>query len=209
MRSLLRSMVVALLLFVATVASSSAQGYVKLNGLYALGGVINPAVEFRLSPHSSFQSELVYSPWQSINNHPLHFGIFMNEYRYYLKQTNRGLYFGANAGMMAFKMSKPEFADGGIRFQNRYGKGWGYMLGLVVGYEYQFAERWLLDVFFGYSFMESRYNGYSLDGVTDMHPVRPDWKEPAHPDPMNGSAEWLPNKIGISIGFLIFDPNRR
>ena len=36
---------------------SEAQTYVKLNGLYALVGVINPAVEFRLSPHSTFQSE--------------------------------------------------------------------------------------------------------------------------------------------------------
>ena len=45
---------------------SEAQTYVKLNGLYALVGVINPAVEFRLSPHSTFQSEFVCSPWKSI-----------------------------------------------------------------------------------------------------------------------------------------------
>ena len=206
MRAIRRTVLCVVLLFVAMTAT--AQGYVKLNGLYALGGVVNPAVEFRLSQHSAFQSELVYSPWQSIKGHPLHFGIFMNEYRYYIKETNRGFYAAANVGMMAFKMSKPELSNGGIHFQNRYCKGYGFMLGIAVGYEYQFAERWLLDVFFGYSFMESRYNGYSMDGVTDMHPVRPEWKEPAHPDPMNGSAEWLPNKLGLSIGFLIFDPRK-
>ena len=48
------------------------------------------------------------------------------------------------------------------------------------------------------------YNGYSMDGVIDMHPHRPAWKEPASPDPFNISAEWLPNKAGISIGFLLW-----
>mgnify|MGYP003391731777 FL=1 len=103
MRTIRRIVLCVVLLFVAMTAT--AQGYVKLNGLYALGGVVNPAVEFRLSQHSAFQSELVYSPWQSIKGHPLHFGIFMNEYRYYIKETNRGFYAAANVGMMAFKMS--------------------------------------------------------------------------------------------------------
>ena len=73
---------------------SEAQTYVKLNGLYALVGVINPAVEFRLSPHSTFQSEFVCSPWKSIEHNgahkPMLFGIFMNEYRRYFKQHNTG-----------------------------------------------------------------------------------------------------------------------
>ena len=85
---------------------SEAQTYVKLNGLYALVGVINPAVEFRLSPHSTFQSEFVCSPWKSIEHNgahkPMLFGIFMNEYRRYFKQHNTGWYVGANVGMMAF-----------------------------------------------------------------------------------------------------------
>ena len=52
----------------------------KINGAYALVGVINPQVEFRLSPHSAFQTEFVYSPWQSIfGGHPMHFGILLNE----------------------------------------------------------------------------------------------------------------------------------
>ncbi len=207
MRKIVAVMLSVALLFAAA-DRCEAQGYVKLNGLYALAGVVNPSVEFRLSNHSAFQTELVYSPWKSINGHPLHFGIFMNEYRYYIKQTNRGFYAAANVGMMAFHMSKPEFRDGKLRFQNRYSKGYGFMFGVAVGYEYQFAKRWLLDIFFGYSFMESRYNGYSMEGVTQMNPHRPEWKEPEHPDPLNGSGEWLPNKIGLSIGFLLFDPNK-
>ena len=102
--------------------------------------------------------------------------------------------------------SKPELKGGRITLEDRHSKGYGFMFGLCVGYEYIFRERWVLDAFFGFSYMTSMYNGYSLDGVIDMHPHRPDWKEPLSPDPFNGSSEWYPNKVGVSIGYLIFKP---
>ena len=187
-----------------------AQIYAKLNGLYALVGVINPAVEFTVSPKSTFQTEIVFSPWKYVNDHgvdkPMKFGILMTEYRRYFKQHNRGWYLGANMGMMGFKMSKPQFSDGWF-LENRYSKGYGMMIGICGGFEYQFADRWLLDAYFGWSYMLSWYNGYSLDGTIDLYPHRP--VQPEKPDPFNGSHEWLPTKIGVSIGFMIFNPARR
>ena len=59
------------------------------------------------------------------------------------------------------------------------------MIGLCVGYEHQFGERWLLDAFFGWAWMDSHYNGYSFDGKVDMYPHRP--VQPENPDPFNGS----------------------
>ena len=187
-----------------------AQIYAKLNGLYALVGVINPAVEFTVSPKSTFQTEIVFSPWKYVKDHgvdkPMKFGILMTEYRRYFKQHNWGWYLGANMGMMGFKMSKPQFSDGWF-LENRYSKGYGMMIGICGGFEYQFADRWLLDAYFGWSYMLSWYNGYSLDGTIDLYPHRPVQLE--KPDPFNGSHEWLPNKIGVSIGFMIFNPARR
>ena len=177
----------------------------KLNAAYALVGVVNPQLEFRLTPHSAFQTEFVYSPWRSINGKHMHFGIFLNEYRYYVSERTKGFYVGANVGLMAFDMSKPYIVDGKLRCQDRYSKGGGYMLGAVFGYEWRFARRWLLDVFVGFSYMHSWYVGYSLDGEVDMYPHRPPHKQPKYPDPLNASAEWLPNKAGISIGFLLWD----
>ena len=189
-------------------AATDAQIYAKLNGLYALVGVVNPAVEFRLTDHSAFQTEFVYSPWKSINvdgqSKPMHFGIFLNEYRYYFRGYARGWYVGGNAGMMAFRMSKPYIENWGIHLENRYSKGYGFMFGACAGYERIFRERWVFDVFFGWSWMTSFYNGYDLDGRTQMEPHRP--VQPLHPDPFNGSSEWYPNKIGISIGIRIYDP---
>ena len=201
-----------LILFVLSLPTQrlDAQIYAKLNGLYALAGVINPAVEFTVSPKSTIQTEIVFSPWKYVNDHgvdkPMKFGILMTEYRRYFKRHNRGWYLGANMGMMGFKMSKPQFSDGWF-LENRYSKGYGMMIGICGGFEYQFADRWLLDVYFGWSYMLSWYNGYSLDGTIDLYPHRPVQLE--KPDPFNGSHEWLPNKIGVSIGFMIFNPARR
>ena len=188
---------------------AQAQTYAKLNGLYALVGGINPAFEFTLSPKSTFQTELVISPWKEVGSNGKHmlFGIFMNEYRRYFRQHNDGWYLAGNVGMMAFDMSKPEFRSGKLRLEDRYCKGYGMMIGLCVGYEHQFGERWLLDAFFGWAWMDSHYNGYSFDGEIDMNPHRP--VQPKHPDPFNGSSEWYPNKIGVSIGYRIFQPKRK
>ena len=186
---------------------ASPQGYVKLNVPYALVGVVNPAVEFAISPKSTLQTDIVISPWKSINEKHMLFAIFMGEYRRYFKEHNRGWYLGANIGMMAFDMSKPYIEGWKLKFEDRYCKGYGMMIGLCVGYEYQFGKRWLLDAFLGWAWMDSHYNGYSFDGQVDMYPHRP--VQPEHPDPFNGSSEWYPNKIGVSIGYRIFTPRNK
>ena len=210
-------------LLLASVRPAAAQTYVKLNGLYAAVGVLNPAVEFRLSPKSTFQTELVYSPWKSVTiggaTGPMKFGIFLNEYRRYFKERNRGWYVGANAGMMLFNMAKLVFESGKLTLERKSSKGYGMMFGICGGYEWKFRERWLLDVFFGWSVMSSFYNGYALvDGLVDGGQtynkgqiiMTPHGHENyKYEDPWNGSAEWLPNKIGVSIGLVIFDPEKR
>lgn len=203
-------------------SSASAQVYAKLNGLYALVGVVNPAFEITLSKKSTFQTELVYSPWNSINikgvESPMKFLIFLNDYRYYFKEHNNGWYGEANAGMMAFNMTKPYFRDGKVHFKQTSGKGYGFMLGVSVGYEWILNDRWLLDAYFGWAWMNSHYNPYALvDGVVEGGHVynkgecilTPGQGTVNKLDPFNGSGEWLPNKIGVSIGFLIFDPHKK
>ena len=204
MKPILRIAIVAIMvLATTTTASSQNRTYVKLNGAYALAGVVNPQVEFSLSSHSTFQAEVVYSPWRSINNHPMHFGILQNEYRYYFMFANHGVYLGANVAFKVFNMSKPELHNWRLTLQDRYCKGSGVMAGAVVGYERCFADRWLVDVFVGFGYSHCWYNGYSMNHEIDMYPSRPEGKEPSSPDPYNISAQWIPVKAGISIGILI------
>ncbi|MDY5396633.1 DUF3575 domain-containing protein [Alistipes sp.] len=203
---LFRTLLLLLLLPALRMPAAAAQGYVKLNALYALAGVVNPAVEFAISPKSTLQTDIVVSPWKSIGDKHMLFAIFMGEYRRYFKAHNEGWYLGANLGMMAFDMSKPYIENWALKFEQRYSKGYGMMIGLCVGWERRFGERWLVDAFLGWAFMDSHYNGYSLAGEIDMHPHRP--VEPKYPDPFNGSSEWYPNKIGVSIGYRIFSPKK-
>ncbi|MCH5331216.1 MAG: DUF3575 domain-containing protein [Alistipes sp.] len=196
-----------------TAVRADAQIYAKLNGLYACVGVINPQVEFGISDHSAFQTEFVYSPWASVRGRHMKFGIFMNEYRYYInnvRSKGRGFYVAADVGMMAFDITRPRLGNGKlVWFDRNYSKGYGFMLGLAVGYEYRFKERWVVDAFIGGAYMNSMYNGYLADGTINMNPHRPPGKEPDSPDPFNGSAETMPCKIGISIGYRIFNPKKQ
>ena len=111
MKKLILRIIIIGIVALCCASTASAQGYIKLNGLYALGGVVNPQVEIRLTEHSAFQTEFTYSPWKSIGGHHMHFGLFTNEYRYYFREANSGLYIGAEAGIMLFDVSKPQFAS--------------------------------------------------------------------------------------------------
>lgn len=190
------------------VASVEAQVYAKLNALYAVMGVINPQIEAVIAPKSSLVVDATYSPWKSISGKHANFGIFQGEYRYYFKESARGWYISANAGMMGFDINKPKLFDGGllgiIDLKETYSKGFGLMLGVGAGYQHTFADRWVLDVFLAFDYMRSWYNGYQPDGTIIMVPYgHEDYEKP---DPFNGSSDFMPTKAGVSIGYKIFKP---
>ena len=191
---------------------AKSQIYVKLNALYAVVGIINPQIEFVVGPHSSISIDPMFSPYKTIklgNRSDIHarFGIFQTEYRFYIKREARGFYVSANVGMHAFDMTRPYFFQNNkvISFEPGFGRGWGMMVGLGIGYSHTFKERWVVDAFFAFDRMWSKYNDYLPNGEINLFPGHK--TEPKYPDPYNGSAEWLPSKIGVSIGYKIFDPN--
>lgn len=196
----------------AVPAVSQAQIYAKLNALYAVVGVVNPQLEFVVGPHSSISIDPMFSPYRSIkwgdrNDIHAQFGILQAEYRFYIKREARGFYVSANAGMQAFDMTRPYLFQGGkfISFEEGFGRGFGLMAGIGIGYTHTFKERWVVDAFFAFDRMWNWYNDYLANGEINLFPRHQ--KEPKYPDPFNGSAEWLPSKIGVSIGYKIFDPS--
>ena len=191
---------------------ATSQIYAKLNALYAVGGVINPQLEFVVGPHSSVSIDPMFSPYKSISIgkykdiHAL-FGILQAEYRFYINREAKGFYVSANAGMQAFDMTRPYLFNNGkiLTFEKGFGRGFGMMAGIGIGYSHHFKERWVVDAFFAFDRMWSWYNDYNADGAMNLFPRHQ--REPKYPDPFNGSAEWLPSKIGVSIGYKIFDPS--
>ena len=199
------------MLAMPTVAKS--QIYAKVNALYACVGIINPQLEFVVGPHSSISIDPMFSPHKTIkwgDRDDIHarFGIFQTEYRFYINREARGFYVSANVGMHAFDMTRPFFFLNGktISFEQGFGRGWGMMVGLGIGYSHTFKERWVVDAFFAFDRMWSRYNDYFKNGEINLFPAHQ--HETKYPDPYNGSAEWLPSKIGVSIGYKIFDPSQ-
>ena len=86
-----------------------------------------------------------------------------------------------------------------ISFEEGYGRGFGLMAGIGIGYTHTFKERWVVDAFFAFDRMWSWYNDYLANGEINLFPRHQ--KEPKFPDPFKGSAEWIPSKIGVSIGY--------
>ena len=204
--------VIAAAVMVIVPTMSQAQIYDKLNALYAVAGVINPQLEFVVGPHSSISIDPMFSPYKTIkwgDRNDIHalFGIFQTEYRFYLKREARGFYVSANVGMQAFDMTRPYLFNNNniISFEQGYGRGFGMMAGIGIGYSHTFKERWVVDAFFAFDRMWSWYNDYFANGEINLFPRHQ--HEPKYPDPFNGSAEWLPSKIGVSIGYKIFDPS--
>lgn len=201
MKKIVKLVIVVILFALPSVAS--AQGYVKMNALYATAGVINPSVEFAVSPHSSVAMDITFSPWRSWNGKHSQFGIVLGEYRYYFKEATSGFYLSANTGMLAFDIHRFQlFTDGKIiSRQGQYGKGFGVAVGGGVGWSRHLGERWLVDIFLSVDKTWSWYNRYEADGDIIMHPQG--HEHYLKPDPFNGSTEVMPLKGGISFGYRI------
>lgn len=204
----MKRFVAIVVVVIMTFSSAEAQIYAKLNGLYALVGVVNPQVEAVIAPHSTLSVEATFSPWKSFDSHHLFFGMFGGEYRYYINGAAKGFYGAFDAGMMGFDINKPFFLKNGkfLDFNHNYGKGFGLYVGLGLGYHHHFNERWSIDAFVAFAYMRSWYNGYKPNGEVVMDPQG--HEDYLYPDPFNGSSEIQPLKVGISIGYALFRGRR-
>lgn len=213
-----------LICFAACLCSKGlyAQTELKVNGAYALAGVINISAEVPISPRLSLSGEMLYSPWESVklggHSRPEKFGYVMSEVRWYFKKTDKelhqGWWLGADLGaLIMMKVSRPSFFKENqfIHWGNKYEKGAGIMTGFSVGYKWILNPHFTLEVYAGGTFITGWYNGYYLYDVYDaqgnkiaskdeimMKPHRPN--EPEQDDPWNGSSNWIP-RFGVNLAY--------
>lgn len=174
-----------LLTFCCLSVTLFAQTKLKWNAAYWLFGVTNMSVETKLGGKFTFNTDLVFSPWKSIANHPFLFGQVIPELRFYPRGAFNGFYVGGFGAFQVFRMSKWNYINTG-----KYQKGRGFTVGASVGYELQINSRCSLDMFAGGGWQNSQYRGYYID--TGEQYVG--W---------NGSGEWLPYKIGLSFAYRL------
>ncbi len=166
--------------------------FVKGNALFLPALILNFGIETEINEHVTWQNDFFLSPWKSINgNHAL---VLMahTEGRYYFDSAFNKWYVGINLGSGIFDLTKWNYS-GTHKFQ----RGYNVMIGGVVGYQYQWKERWNIDIFVGGGTIQSWYHGYA---PTDTPPGFYRYDEAEY---WNKSGEVLPYRGGIMLSYRL------
>lgn len=174
--------------FAFTSAQDSKSIYIKGNALTLPVLFLNGGFEFQLSDQYTLQTDAFVSPWKSYNGQ--HAQVYMGhiEGRYYFKQAFDKWYIGGNLGTGVFDLTK-----WGHVHLGQYQKGYLFMFGAVVGYQWKWKEKWNIDFFLRGGSTQSYYRGYNPDGS----------RYEETPSNWNKSAEFLPFGGGIMISYKL------
>lgn len=177
------------LLFLVSSFFSYSQTYVKFNGASALALITNVGIETSIGKKMTFQFDATGSFWESVNGAPFKAVILTPEVRYHFKEKNNGFYVGANISGGTFELQKY-----GYKNTDYYQKGYNYMLGITLGYQWKLSDKWALDLFVGGGHQEAFYKGYLLSTGerydTWIHNY-------------NKSGEWILYRGGLMIAYKI------
>ncbi|GEM_PF-3082713 len=177
-------------------SDSSLKRVLKLNSL-AFVGIVNPAMEFKLNEKLTLQGEVLMSFYFKEflgSGKPFAAGLVFCEGRYYPRRAMSGFFFGPVVGGGAYKLNKgiyPLYKD---QYKgDSYQQGWNMMLGLSVGYQFSFSERWGLELCWGGGYQHSWYRGYKRKKKDEPYHMYVDW---------NKDAEFLPFfKGGVMVTY--------
>jgi Protein of unknown function (DUF3575) len=167
---------------------SQSQTYVKLNPLTTLLSIPNVGIETSLGKKTTFQVDITGTYWQSVNGKPFKFLIFIPEYRYHFHEKYDGFYVGGHIGGTVFSFQKWNYLN-----TDKYENGFGYVMGVTVGYEKKINDRFMLDVFVGGGNSQGFYHGYDVTTGQRYENVT-NW---------NKSGEWLPYRGGVMVSYRL------
>ncbi|WP_326935845.1 DUF3575 domain-containing protein [Flavobacterium sp. PL11] len=164
------------------------QTYVKVNALTTLLTIPNVGIETSLGAKSTFNFDILASPWRSVNGKPKEFYTLIPEYRYHFQEKYNGFYAGAHIGMTLFNLQKWNYLN-----SDRYEKGFGYVIGATIGYQHKINDRFMLDCFLGGGNQQGFYHGYELT-TGERFDGAQNW---------NKSGEWLPYRGGVMVSYKL------
>lgn len=176
--------------------------YIKGNALLAPIGILNAGVEKQLNKKYTLQGDVFISPWKSFAGHEMQYYSLSLEGRYYFKEAFDRWYVGANLAASHFVLQKWNYwndnvyvNDNGEAFvhSNIYQKGYSYILGVTLGYQFNLSENWKLDLYGTVGTSQDFYKGY--DRVSGKrYDTAKNW---------NKSGEILPYRGGVMISYKI------
>lgn len=176
-----------ILLFLFSIHSQS-QTYIKVNALTTLLAIPNVGIETSIGKKSTFQFDILASPWKSVNGKPKEFYTFIPEYRYHFHEKHKGFYVGAHIGFNIFNFQKWNYIN-----TDFYQKGYGYLIGATIGYQIKINDKFMLDCFLGGGNSQGFYKGYSIS-TGDRYDTAIGY---------NKSGEIIPYRGGVMVSYKI------
>ena len=183
---------ITLFILLLTSYSIYSQTYIKVNAPTTVLGVPGIGVEVPVSKKMTFQLDVTTSFWNSVTStkydkRPYVFNQIFPEIRYHFIELNNGFYVGIHAGSGMFKLSK----NNSYASSNKYQYGYIIFTGITGGFQKKIKERWLLDAFLGGGWSKATYEGFDRNtGVRyDILSL------------INYSAQWIPYRGGVMIGY--------
>jgi hypothetical protein len=177
-----------LLLFLLVSIYAHSQTYIKVNAFTTLLTIPNVGIETSIGNKSTFQFDILASPWKSVNGKPRQFYTFIPEYRYHFHEKNNGFYIGGHIGATVFNFQKWNYIN-----SNNYQKGFGYVVGATIGYQTKINDKFMLDCFLGAGSHQGFYKGYYLS-TGERYDKAKDY---------NKSGELIPYRGGIMVSYRL------
>lgn len=176
--------------------------YIKGNALFAPLGIMNVALEHQLSSKYTLQGDIFISPWKSFAGHELQYYSTSFEGRYYFDEAFKRWYVGANVSAATFVLQKYNYWNDKVYTNenndnfitsNLYQKGFSFIFGATVGYQFNISERWNVDLFATIGTSQDFYKGY--DRTTgERYDVA---------GKFNKSGEIIPYRGGIMLSYKL------
>lgn len=185
-------------------SSNQKSTYIKANALFLPVGMLNAGIETQLSDKYTFQADIFISPWKSFAGKYAQVYMIGFEGRYYFNQAFKHWYVGANFSAARYILQKWNYwGNGPYQYEqdapiynksDLYQDGFSFMLGAVVGYQFQLSENWNMDLYIGGGMSQDFYKGYhKILGIRYDDPTR-NW---------NRSGEWIPYRGGVMISYKL------
>lgn len=166
---------------------SVGQTYIKVNAFSTVLTIPNVGFETDIGKKSTFQFDITASFW-NMKDKPMQFYIFIPEYRYHFHEKHNGFYVGANVGATVFNFQKWNYLN-----TLMYEKGFGYLIGISIGYQKKINDKFMIDCFLGGGNSQSFYKGYYI-GTKTRHDNAENY---------NKSGEWIPYRGGVMVSYRL------
>ncbi|WP_395049319.1 DUF3575 domain-containing protein [Flavobacterium sp.] len=182
----MKKLIIFAFLLISTYSQS--QTYVKVNAFTTLLTIPNVGIETSIGKKSTFQFDILASFWKSVQGRPMEFYTFTPEYRYHFHEKYNGLYIGGHIGASIYNFQKWNYVN-----TDYYEKGFGYFMGITIGYQIKINDRFMLDCFLGGGNHQGFYKGYNVSSGERVD----------HAENYNKSGEWLPYRGGVMVSYRL------